>query len=467
MAKFFGTDGIRGLANQYPMTGELAMKVGRALVYTLSHDKERWGHTGIVKNGKPRIRVVIGKDTRRSGYMLETALASGVTSMGGEAILLGPLPTPGVAFVTTSMRADAGLMISASHNPFQDNGIKIFGSDGFKAPDSIEAAIEELIESPAKMDSACPTGADVGRAHRIEEAHGRYIVFLKSAFPNDQSLDGLKMVIDCANGAAYKAAPLVFEELGADVVSMGVSPNGVNINLDSGALHPKFVARKTKELGAAIGIALDGDADRLILSDENGEIVDGDQVLAIAGVDMLERGQLKGGALVSTPMSNLGLELALKLRGIKLERAAVGDRFVVERMRAIGANLGGEPSGHLIFLDHATTGDGILAALRVLSVMKRTGKKLSELKQIVTMYPQVLVNIKVKERKPIESLPNVQRAIQEVKNKLGLEGRIFVRYSGTEALVRILVEGRDAGTINLAAQNVQNAFIKDLGEATK
>jgi len=463
--KLFGTDGIRGPANRYPMTSEVAMLVGRALVYTLAHTKDHWGSAGRVKGAKPRVRVVIGKDTRRSGYMIETAIASGVCSMGGEAILLGPLPTPGVAFVATSMRADAGIMISASHNPFADNGIKIFGSDGFKAPDSVEEAIEKLIADPQQMESSAPTGDGVGRAQRIDEAHGRYIVFLKTAFPSNLDLVGMRIALDCANGAAYKAAPQVFEELGAEVVPIGVTPNGVNINLDSGALYPQNLAAKVKEVGAQIGIALDGDADRVIFSDENGEIVDGDQIIGLCAKDMKERGQLKGNHVVATPMSNLGLELALGTIGLKLERAAVGDRFVVERMKALGANIGGENSGHIVFLDHATTGDGILAALRVLSIMRQTGKPLSELKNWVKKTPQVLVNLKVKERKPIESLVTVQKSVKTAEAAMGKLGRVFVRYSGTESLVRILVEGQNADQILGFANDIENAFITDLGRA--
>ena len=327
MKTLFGTDGIRAEANCYPMTGEVAMKVGRALVYTLLHESSRWksqfGTAIRGKSGSGKIKIVIGKDTRRSGYMIETALASGVCSMGGEAILLGPLPTPGVAFVATSMRADAGVMISASHNPFQDNGIKIFGSDGFKAPDGIEEAIEAHILNPKLMDDAMPRGADIGRAYRIDEAHGRYIVFLKSKFPDDLDLSGIKIALDCANGAAYKSAPMAFQELGAEVVTIGVNPNGTNINDGIGALHPEKMAKLTVTQKAHIGVALDGDADRIILSDEHGNVLDGDVVIGLCALAMQEAGTLKKNTIVTTPMSNIGLEMGLKERGITMYRANV------------------------------------------------------------------------------------------------------------------------------------------------
>lgn len=468
--QLFGTDGIRAEANIYPMTGEVAMKVGRALVYTLLHERERWkskfgsrARTAGMNDPSPKIKIVIGKDTRRSGYMIETAIASGVTSMGGEAILLGPLPTPGVAFVTQNMRAHAGIMISASHNPFMDNGIKIFGADGFKAPDSIEESIEKLVLNPEPMDKARPTGAGIGRAYRIDEAHGRYIVFLKNAFPNEYDLTGIKIALDCAHGAAYKAAPMAFAELGAEVYSIGVQPNGININENFGALHPKSVSELTKRVKADIGIALDGDADRVILCDEKGEIVDGDVLIGLCAMEMKKTGQLRKDLVVTTPMSNIGLEMTLKEQGIRMMRANVGDRFVVEALRTEGGNLGGEQSGHVVFLDAGTTGDGALAALKVLEIMKRTGKPLSELRKSILLLPQTLVNLKVKARKPLESLPNYQKALKDAETALGNKGRVFVRYSGTEAKLRVLVEGESESQIQTLAKNMTEALTKDLG----
>jgi phosphoglucosamine mutase len=458
----FGTDGIRAEANVFPMTADVAMKVGRALVYTLLHQPDQWGHKISTPIGAARkIKIVIGKDTRRSGYMIETALASGVCSMGGEAILLGPLPTPGVAFVTTSMRADAGVMISASHNPYHDNGIKLFGHDGFKAPDAIELAIEKHVLDSKEMDAATPRGGDIGRAYRIEEAHGRYIVFLKSTFPDAYDLVGYNLALDCANGAAYKAAPMAFQELGANVTSMAVSPNGVNINENVGALHPEMMAKLTSATQSQIGIALDGDADRVILSDENGVVLDGDVVIGLCAISMKETGKLKNNAIVTTPMSNIGLEMTLKEHGIHMHRAQVGDRFVVEMMKKEGLNLGGEQSGHIVFLDHSTTGDGALAALKVLEIMKRTGKPLSELRKQIMLFPQTLLNLKVKEKRALENLPTYQKAYASCLAELKGRGRIFVRYSGTEPKLRILVEGEDADTNLQIATDLQTAILKD------
>ena len=465
--QLFGTDGIRAEANVYPMTGEVAMKVGRALVYTLLHEPHLWksafSSNFKTKTDPSKIKLVIGKDTRRSGYMIETALASGVCSMGGEAVLLGPLPTPGVAFVATSMRADAGVMISASHNPFHDNGIKIFGADGYKAPDAIEEMIERLVLNPEKMDSSAPRGGDIGRAHRIEEAHGRYIVFLKSKFPNDADLSQFKIALDCANGASYKSAPLAFQELGADIVTMGISPNGTNINHEVGALYPEKMAELTKLSNAHIGIALDGDADRVILSDENGEVLDGDVVIGLCALAMKKNGELKKSAIVTTPMSNIGLELTMKENGIIMHRSQVGDRFVVEKMRTEGLNFGGEQSGHLVFLDSATTGDGALAALKVLEIMQRTGKPLSELKKQILLLPQTLLNLKVKERKPLEDLPLYQKALHAAEKELNGKGRVFVRYSGTEAKLRILVESESDQHNLKVAHSLQDALLMDFG----
>jgi phosphoglucosamine mutase len=355
-------------------------------------------------------------------------------------------------------------MISASHNPYHDNGIKIFGADGFKAPDCIEEAIERHVLDSKIMDAANPIGADIGRAYRIDEAHGRYIVFLKSKFPADLDLSGMKIALDCANGAAYKSAPMAFQELGADVVTMGVSPNGININEGVGALHPEKMAKLTVSQKAQIGVALDGDADRVILSDENGQVLDGDVVIGLCAIAMQIAGTLKKNTIVTTPMSNIGLEMGLKERGITMLRANVGDRFVVEKMRAEGLSLGGEQSGHLIFLDSATTGDGVLAALHVLEIMRRSGKSLSELKKQITLFPQTLLNLKVKERKPLEGLVQYQKALKDCESQLNGKGRIFVRYSGTEAKLRVLVEGESDVQNLMLANRIQTALVEDLGQ---
>jgi len=462
--KLFGTDGIRAEANVYPMTGEVAMKVGRALAYTLLHHPELWVEPG----SKPRsrtskkIKIVVGKDTRRSGYMIENALSSGICSMGGEAILLGPLPTPGVAFIAKNMRADAGVVISASHNAFQDNGIKIFTGEGFKISDALEAKIEELVLDPNAMYNDTPKGAGIGRAYRIEEAHGRYVVFLKSTFPQEYDLSGMKIALDCANGAAYKSAPLVFSELGADVATMGVSPNGVNINERVGALHPQGISEMTFHVGAQIGIALDGDADRVVIVDEKGQVIDGDTVIGLCAMELQKQGKLPKNAIVTTQMSNVGLELALEKVGIKMYRANVGDRFVVEMMKEQGLIFGGEQSGHMIFLDSSTTGDGTLAALKVIELMRRTEKPLSELKNLIELYPQTLLNLKVKEKKPLSDLPSYLKAVQSAEKELDGKGRIFVRYSGTEPKLRILVESESETKNNKIAQSIQEAILHDI-----
>ena len=426
MRKLFGTDGIRGVANSYPMTTEIAMQVGRAIAF-------------IVKNKKGRHRIVIGKDTRVSGYMIENALAAGICSMGVDVLLVGPLPTPGIAFITTSMRADAGVVISASHNPFQDNGIKIFSNDGFKLPDEVEADIEELIFSQ-KMATLRPVAEEVGKARRIDDAKGRYIVFLKNIFPKKQTLEGMHIVLDCAHGATYGVAPYVLEELGAKVTSLGVSPDGKNINHKCGALHPELMAGKVKETGADIGLALDGDGDRLIVCDERGKVVDGDHIMAICAKDLIQRRKLRKKTLVTTVMSNMGLEIAMKEMGGKMVRTNVGDRYVVEEMRKNGYSFGGEQSGHLVFLDHITTGDGNLAALRLLAIMKKRKKKLSELAKVMTSYPQVLKNVRTTSKIDLDNLPKFQKAVKKMEKKLGKSGRILVRPSGTEPVIRIVAE---------------------------
>ncbi len=435
--QLFGTDGVRGVANVHPMTTEIAMQIGRAIAF-LVKDKIKGHH------------IVIGKDTRLSGYMIENALAAGICSMGINVQLVGPLPTPGIAFITTSMRADAGVVISASHNPFQDNGIKIFSRDGFKLPDAMEAKIEELIFSQ-KMEALRPVADEVGKASRIDDAKGRYIVYLKNTFPRKYTLDDFHIVLDCAHGATYKVAPHVFRELGAKVTTVGADPDGKNINHKCGALHPEVIAHKVKEVGADIGLALDGDGDRLIVCDENGEIVDGDHIMAICAQNLLGSRKLKKKTLVTTVMSNMGLEQAMKKMGGKMIRTQVGDRYVVEAMRSKGYNFGGEQSGHLVFLDHNTTGDGILAALQLLSVMIKKSKPLSELATIMTTYPQVLENVRMSSRIDPEQVPGFAVSLKKAEKKLGNQGRILVRPSGTEPVIRIMVEGENAKIISTLA----------------
>ncbi len=448
MGRLFGTDGIRGQANEWPMIPELALLVGRAVGY-------------LFRNKEGRHRVLIGKDTRLSGYLLENALASGLCSVGAEALLVGPLPTPAIAFLTTDMRCDAGVVISASHNPYHDNGIKIFGRDGFKLSDELEAQIEDMVLNKTIADFRVKND-EIGRAYRIEDAQGRYIVHLKNTFPKELSLEGITIVLDCAHGAAYRVAPAVFEELGARVIKLGVSPNGLNINENCGALYPEHVSRVVREQGADLGIALDGDADRVIVVDEKGEIVDGDQVMAICAREMKEAGTLRGGAVVATVMSNMGLEKTLQEMGLRLIRTKVGDRFVVEEMRRGGYNLGGEQSGHIIFLDHATTGDGILAALQLLAVMKRRQKPLSELAALMEKFPQVLVNVKVREKKPPEEIPGLARLVQKIEEELAGQGRVLIRPSGTEPKYRIMVEGTDYEKIRTWAQEIADHIAQTL-----
>jgi phosphoglucosamine mutase len=405
---------------------------------------------------------VIGKDTRLSGYMLENALAAGICSMGVDILLVGPLPTPGIAFITSGMRADAGVVISASHNPFQDNGIKFFNRDGFKLPDEVEDAIESLVFNGG-IEHVRPVASAVGKAFRVDDAVGRYVVFLKSTFPSHLSLEGVKMVVDCANGAAYRVTPSVFEELGAQVVTIGVSPNGTNINEECGSLHPECVAQKVRETGADIGIALDGDADRVIVVDSKGAEVDGDHIMAVCGREMKEKGKLAKDTVVATVMSNLGLERSLAEAGIRLERTQVGDRYVVECMRANGYNFGGEQSGHLVFLDHGTTGDGVLAALQLLAIMMEKGRSLSDLASVMTAVPQVLKNVKVRERVAMERLPEVAKAMTTAEAELGGAGRVLVRYSGTEPKLRVMLEGDDETLIHRLADRICEAVQKEIG----
>ncbi len=448
MGKLFGTDGVRGKANTYPVTTDIALKIGQAVAYIFKNDQQK------------QHKVLIGKDTRLSCYMLENALAAGVCSMGGNALLVGAMPTPAIAFLTESMRADAGVVISASHNPFYDNGIKLFSGDGFKLPDEVEERIEALMESD-HLKNAQPTGRDVGRAFRIEDARGRYIVFLKNTFPKELTLDGIKIVLDCANGATFKVAPAVFEELGAEVIKLGTSPNGTNINDDCGALFPDQVKEHVKKHGADIGIALDGDGDRLIVVDENGQAVDGDCIMAICAHHLLNNGSLKKNTVVATVMSNMGLDIALQRMGANLVRTKVGDRYVVEAMRKEGYNFGGEQSGHLIFLDHITTGDGILAALQLLAVMLKTQKPVSELASIMECLPQVLHNVSVREKRPVEQIDGLDEVIKKAEQHLKGRGRVLIRPSGTEPVIRVMVEGEDNDEITVLAQEIGD-YIKSV-----
>ncbi len=443
----FGTDGIRGEANVFPMTPEVALRVGMAVA---SH----FGGGG---------RIVVGKDTRLSGYLLESALASGLAAMGASTLLVGPIPTPGIAYLTHSMRASAGVVISASHNPYGDNGIKIFGGDGYKLPDEVEAKLEADIEGDA-LEGRRARGDEIGRAFRIDDAAGRYITRLKQAFPAGDDLSGLKVVIDCSHGAAYKIAPTVLEELGATVITRGVSPNGTNINDGVGATHPEALCETVKAEGADVGVALDGDADRAIFADENGTLVDGDAIMAMCARDLHQRGDLRGGAVVATVMSNLGLERSLAELGISLVRTPVGDRYVVQAMRNGNCNLGGEQSGHLVFLDHSTTGDGVVAALQVLTIMRRTGSPLSRLRTVMRRVPQQLSSFMVSNKTPIDRLPGLRRSIRGVERELGDEGRVLVRYSGTEKKMRVMVECVDEVKLGEYVQRLQEAALRELGE---
>ncbi|HTP24476.1 MAG TPA: phosphoglucosamine mutase [Anaeromyxobacteraceae bacterium] len=455
--RLFGTDGVRGVANIHPMTAEMALKLGRALAY-------------LVRNGLHRHRIVIGKDTRLSGYLLEQAIASGICSMGVDVMLCGPLPTPGIAFITESMRADAGVVISASHNPYQDNGIKFFSADGFKLPDEMELRIERLVLGrPGEgvtddFHALRPTANRIGKAVRINDAGGRYVVFLKSLFPRKLTLAGMTVVVDCAHGAAYKVAPAVFEELGAKVICLNARPDGKNINDGCGAVHPESMAKAIKKSRADLGIALDGDADRVIVADENGCLVDGDAIMAIVGRDLLKRKMLARDTVVATVMSNVGLEHALREMGGRVVRTQVGDRYVVDEMRRSGYNFGGEQSGHLVFLDHVTTGDGVCAALNLLAVMLREGIPLSRLAKCFQPVPQVQRNLSIREKRPLDELSGVKAAILAAEQALGSEGRVIVRYSGTETKVRVLVEGPDAAEITSHAERIAEEIVRALGE---
>jgi phosphoglucosamine mutase len=442
--KFFGTDGVRGQANSGAMTADMVLKIGMA--------------TGnLYRRGNHRHRVVIGKDTRLSGYMIEQALTAGLLASGMDVFLLGPIPTPGVAMLTRSMRADLGVMISASHNPYADNGIKIFGPDGYKLSDEQELEIEAMLDGSSAIPVAPPE--QIGRAKRIDDAKARYIEFAKRTFPREQNLDGLRVVIDTANGASYNCAPTALWELGAEIIQIGDDPNGTNINEKCGSTHPDAMCAKVRETRADVGIALDGDADRVIISDENGDVIDGDQVMALVTRALAERGQLTGGGLVATIMSNLGLERYLSGRGLQLVRTKVGDRYVVEYMRSHGFNVGGEQSGHIVLSDFSTTGDGLLAALQVLAEVKRIGKPVSEVCRMFEPVPQVLKNVKFKTGKPLED-SHVKEAIADATSRLGKGGRLVIRPSGTEPLIRVMAEGDDAKLVKTVVDEICGVISK-------
>jgi phosphoglucosamine mutase len=450
--KYFGTDGIRGRANLGNMTPEVAFRLGAAVTYTAK------------QKAKHAPRIVVGKDTRISGYLFENALAAGVCTMGGHVLITGPLPTPAVAHLTTSMRADAGVVISASHNPYHDNGLKVFGPDGFKLPDETEEKLEQLMESDA-LDKKRPQGVQIGRAERIETAWGRYVQFVKGTFPSELTLEGLRIVVDAAHGAAYVTAPHVFSELGANVHAIGVAPNGKNINHERGAVHPAYCAKEVLRSKADVGFALDGDADRVIVIDEKGREVNGDAIMALCATRMLRRKTLAKKTLVTTVMSSIGLEHALREQGGKLVRVDVGDRYVVEAMRAKGYNFGGEQSGHLIFLDHSTTGDGTLGALQLLSIMLREQRPLSELvDEVFEAVPQVLVNTLLPMRKPLSEMPQTMRAARDAEAKLKSDGRVLVRWSGTEPKLRVMVEGPNETLIRTMAKAIAATAEQELAQ---
>ncbi|MDZ4816976.1 MAG: phosphoglucosamine mutase [Verrucomicrobiota bacterium] len=447
--KIFGTDGVRGTANVEPVTAETALKLGRAAAH-------------IFKKGRRRHKIVVGKDTRLSGYMLENAMVAGITSMGVDALVIGPLPTPGVAYITRSLRADAGIVISASHNSYEDNGFKFFRKDGYKLDDAIEKEIEDLVFG-GLIDSFRPTAEEIGKAFRIDDALGRYIEFAKNSIPKGFTLEGVRIVVDTANGAAYKSTPCILTELGAEIFVYHNHPDGTNINRECGAMHPEVAARKVHNHMAHCSISHDGDADRLILADENGDIVDGDEILTICALDMLSLGQLSEKTLVVTEMSNFGVDDALVKAGGSVVRTQVGDRYVIEKMMEGGFNLGGEQSGHMIFSDYTTTGDGIISALQVLRIMKMTGKPLSELRRCLKRYPQEIKSIKVRSKPPIEEMPGVVAEIENVKKQLDGRGRVFLRYSGTEPKIRLLIEGDNTEKLKQYSRSILDKISEVIG----
>ena len=450
MRKLFGTDGVRGTANVHPMTVEMATQLGRAAAYVFKQDDSR------------RHQILIGKDTRLSGYMFENALTAGICSMGVDVIVVGPLPTPGVAYITRSLRADAGIVISASHNPYEDNGIKFFAPDGFKLPDEKEMEIEALISS-GKLNEIRPNAHEIGKSTRIDDAVGRYIEFVKATFPKGLTLDGMKIVVDVANGACYKAAPRALMELGAKVITINDEPDGMNINATCGSLYPEEMQARVIKDKADLGAAFDGDGDRVILADENGQLRDGDIMMTIAALDMQQRGLLNGNTIVNTPMSNVGMDLALKRSGVKVVKSKVGDRYVVEKMLEGNYNIGGEKSGHIVFLDYNTTGDATITLLQILSVMRTTGRTLGELSHGIEMFPQVLKNVVVGEKPPLEQVKPLYEAIEQARKELGEDSQVVVRYSGTEPKLRIMIQGREKQHIEQLAQNLVQLAQSELG----
>jgi len=454
--RIFGTDGVRGIANVEPVTAETALKLGRAAAHVFTQLNPRT----IPEGTRPKI--VLGKDTRLSGYMLENALVAGITSLGVDVLIIGPLPTPGVAYITRSLRADAGIVLSASHNPYEDNGIKFFRHDGYKLDDQVEEQIEQLVFT-GKIDNVRPTAGKIGRAARIDDALGRYVEFAKASFPKKMSLEGMHVAVDVANGAAYKSTPCVLRELGAELTVAHNEPNGMNINDGCGSTHPEEIRHVVKMSGADVGITHDGDADRVLLCDDNGEIVDGDEILAIAALDLLDNVQLRDKTLVATIMSNFGLDETLAARGGKVVRRKVGDRYVIEEMLARNLNLGGEQSGHIIFRDFTTTGDGIISALQILRIMHASGQPLSKLKTCLKKYPQTQRNLQVKAKPPIEDLPEVVKLRDEVERELAGNGRILLRYSGTEPKIRLLIEGREFDKIDKHANRIADAIQNAIG----
>jgi phosphoglucosamine mutase len=454
--KIFGTDGVRGIANVEPVTAETALKLGRAAAHIFTKRNPRTLPAGA------RPKIVLGKDTRLSGYMLENALVAGITSLGVDVLLIGPLPTPGVAYITRSLRADAGIVLSASHNPYEDNGIKFFRHDGYKLDDQIEQEIEQLVFT-GEIDSVRPTAGKIGRARRIDDALGRYVEFAKTSFPRNMSLEKMRIAVDVANGAAYKSTPCILRELGADLFVAHNTPNGTNINAECGSMFPSEIQRLVKENKAQLGITHDGDADRVLLCDEKGEIVDGDEILAIAAVDLLRAKRLQENTLVATVMSNFGLDETLASAGGKVIRTKVGDRYVIEEMVTRNLNLGGEQSGHMIFRDFTTTGDGIISALQILRIMKTTGQPLSELKSCLKKYPQAQRNLVVKQKPPLEQLPDVMKLVGETERELSGKGRVLLRYSGTEPKIRLLIEGRELDKIDKQANRIADAIQNAIG----
>ncbi len=453
--RIFGTDGVRGRANIEPVTAETALKLGRAVAHVF---KQR----GAARN-RLRFRIVIGKDTRLSGYMLENALSSGVLSMGVDVVFIGPLPSPGVAYVTRSLRADAGIVITASHNPYDDNGIKFFGPDGYKLAEDLEDHIEDLVFS-GEIESIRPTAGEIGKAYRVDDAVGRYVEHAKASFPRGLTLEGMRIVVDCAHGAAYKSTPAVLQELGAELLVFGNQPNGTNINLECGSMHPQHLCARVREYRADLGIAHDGDADRVLLCDESGNMIDGDDILAICGLQMLAEGTLRNKTVVATVMSNAGLDVAIQAGGGRVVRTAVGDKHVIDQMLSDDFNLGGEQSGHLIFRDFSSTGDGLVAALQILSAMKARGESLSRLARCWKRYPQLVANVRVREKRPFaeldEILDLVAKAEAEVKP---VGGRVLLRYSGTEPKARLLVEGPDAAIMEKWSRLICDSIRRQVG----